>query len=267
MYLLFDIGGTKTRLAASDGYFIDHIEVLETPQNFDEAIPLLGRIAHELSDEKYTLAVGGLAGALSEDKKGLFDPPNLPGWHGRNFVEGFSSYLNAPVTIENDTALVGLGEAVEGAGKGFSIVMYMTISTGVNAVKIHDKRIDENTRGFETGKQIIDIASGATLESFISGSSLTTRFQIDPYEIEDRSIWEDVERIAATGVFNSVLHWSPEVVVLGGGITQKLSIENINKHFSELVDGVFPSFPKIVRAELGDRGGLAGALQIIRNSK
>ena len=58
--------------------------------------------------------------------------------------------------LANDSDLDGLGEATVGAGKGFNIVAYITVSTGIGGVRIVGGKIDVSTYGFEPGHQIID---------------------------------------------------------------------------------------------------------------
>ena len=48
MYLLFDIGGTKTRLALSqDEKTIEREVVISTPRDFQEGVALIAKIAKE----------------------------------------------------------------------------------------------------------------------------------------------------------------------------------------------------------------------------
>lgn len=270
-YLLFDIGATRSRFSTSDGAGISDVVECNTPQNFDEALQTLADTALSLTDDGFELAYGGVAGALNKEKSGLFEPPNLPHWHNRNFVEGFSSLIACPVYIENDTALVGLGEAVHGAGVGHEIVMYMTVSTGVNGVKIAHQQIDESSVGFETGQQIIDISEHldigtinmGSLEEYIGGKKLEERYGKPPSELEDEKIWRQIAEATAVGIYNSVLHWSPNVVVLGGGVLPKLPMNVVRDKVTQLVTEVFPDYPDVVMSKLGDKAAMYGALHMI----
>ena len=271
-YLLFDIGGTNSRFAMSyDGISFSEPKIVDTPKDFDEAIELFSGIAQEISGGQIDRAGGGIAGALNSEKTGLFMSPNLPTWENKNFVESFSKKINSPVHIENDTAIVGLGEAVHGAGKTYNIVSYITISTGVNGVKIIDKKIDESTLGFEIGHQIIDFdnsmgigSSGrGTLEDFISGRETAKRFGVHPREIKDEKEWRKVAEWAAVGIYNTVLHWSPEVVVLGGSMMRDIPSDLIREKLHQMLSEVYPDSPEVLKAELGSVGGIYGALEYI----
>ena len=150
MYLLFDIGGTKTRLALSkDGKKFGDVVIIETPQKFEEGISVFKKAVEELTKgEKITKAVGAISGPLNREHSMVINAPNLKGWNNKPLQKELKKILSAPVVIENDAALVGLGEAVYGAGKGYDIVAYITVSTGVGGARIVNKAIDVSAMGF-----------------------------------------------------------------------------------------------------------------------
>lgn len=262
--LLFDIGGTRTRLAATtEGGFSEPV-FIETPQKFEEAVELIAKEAKKVCGDQIGRAVGGLAGSLDKEKQGLYRAPNLLDWEQKNFVEALSSQINANVVIENDTAIVGLGEAVHGAGKLYNIIAYITISTGVNGVKIANKKIDENVFGYEIGHQIIDVSTHldmtenkGELEDYISGRELEKKYK-DLKDIEEKD-WRSIAEHAAVGIFNSIVHWSPEVVILGGGLIKHIPLEIVKDKLHNMLSSIYPESPEIVKAELGAIGGIYGA--------
>jgi len=272
MYLLFDIGGSRSRFAVSDGEKFAKPEIIDTPKNFDEAINKFSKVAKKICDGKIEKAAGGIAGPLNREKTGIINAPNLSEWNGKNFVKTFSEKIDASVYIENDTAIVGLGEATAGPGKNFKIVVYITISTGVNGVRIIDKKIDRNVFGFEIGRQIIDFdnsmkagSSGlGDLEDFISGRETKKKYGKHPKEIKEPHVWREIAEWASIGIYNTVLHWSPEIVILGGAMMNDIPIKEIEKNLKKLLKDVYPDTPKIAKAELGDIGGLHGALHYVK---
>ena len=86
-----------------------------------------------------------------------------------------------------------------------------------------------------------------------------------PEEIEDDTVWEEVEQVLAFGINNTVVHWSPEVVVLGGGLINNkvLSVERIADHLDDVLY-IFPEAPVLKAAELKDQSGLYGGLALLR---
>jgi predicted NBD/HSP70 family sugar kinase len=270
-YLLFDIGGTKTRIALSYGEnSVDRVKIFETPKLFEKGIEKFVEASREVLGElKVKALVGGVAGPLNKDKSGLLTPPNLPDWRGKPLRKRLSDSFSCPVFLENDTALVGLGEATYGAGKGIETVSYITISTGVNGVKIVREKIDENYYGFEIGHQIVDLDNSMNfgsskkgeLEDFISGREVAKRFGKEPAKIDDSMLWDEISKYVAICVYNSILYWSTEAVILGGSMMGKISLENISNYLRKIMT-IFPELPKIKKAELGELGGLYGALKL-----
>jgi predicted NBD/HSP70 family sugar kinase len=265
MYLLADIGGTKMRIAgAKDPSKFDAPIVLRTPESYEEALALFVDTAKSIAGNETISAIAiGAAITLSPDKRSILRSENLPQWGGHAFADDLEKALQSKVYVENDTALVGLGEATYGAGKGSSIVAYITISTGVNGVRIIDGAIDRASLGFEIGGQYLSHEGDLqTLEQLVSGSAVHERLGVHPRDLgKDWQGWEDLARIAAIGVHNTILHWSPELVVLGGSMFNGvgISVDSVKKHLQEIMKK-FPHIPEIVHSSLHDEGGLYGGL-------
>ena len=279
MYLLFDIGGTQTRVGISKmGTTIDASKTVPTPDNFDTGISTIAAITRELSgSEKIERAVGGIAGPLDRTHGMLIASPkkNLIHWGGKRLREALESAIQSPVLLENDAALGTLGEATAGAGKGVQIVVYMTVSTGVGGSRVVNGAIDPSAFGFEPGHQLIDPTktlytncgeAPGTLENRVSGTALALRFGKPAKEISDASVWEELSLWLAYGINNTILHWSPNVLVLGGSMITgdpAIPIERVTHHLGRILT-VFPDLPLIKKAELTD-SGLWGALALIKS--
>ena len=266
------------RLAISpDGKSFDEPKIVETPQDFNAGMSLFQKITLELSGgKKINAAAGGIAGPLDREKTKLVNSPNLSGWIDRPLKETLQKILKIPVYLENDAAIVGLGEAMNGAGRGEEIIAYITVSTGIGGARIVDGKIDRNIFGFEPGHQIIDPTgmlcpmcdSAGHLEGHVSGVALEARFNKKAYEITDPQIWEEEAKWLAYGLNNTAVYWSPSVIVLGGSMIIKspgISIERVSHHLKKTLT-IFPERPRLVKAELGDIGGLYGALEILKQN-
>lgn len=249
--ILFDMGATKTRIAYSeDGEIFETPKVFETVKNYEENLRIFTETAKQLASGRQ---IKKIIGGMSRSIEGETD---------QKFKNDLESIFEAKVFIENDAAMVGLGEAMFGAGRGFDIVGYVTVSTGVGGAKISAGKIDEHTIGFEPGKQIINIETQETLEDRISGKALQKKFGKHPKEITDEKVWDECARVLAVGLNNIIVEWSPSVVVLGGSMitgNPAISIEKTASHLKEILK-IFPEIPLIKKSELGDFGGLYGAL-------
>lgn len=277
MYILFDIGGTKMRIAVSDGgRHLGQHKITPTPTDFKEGIETFAATVSELTQGATIQgAAGGVAGMYDKEKGELLRALHLHGWEHKPLKESIEKVLGASVFIENDSALAGLGEALYGAGRGHRIVAYFTVSTGVGGVRIVDSRIDASVLGFEPGHHIIDFEGAVspdvnplgTLEDFISGSAFKRRFRVEPTESEEKAVWEELAEQLAVGLFNSVMFWSPEVIVLGGSMIvghPAIDVYTTTLYLKKLLE-TFPYTPLVKKAELGDLGGLYGALTCLKS--
>lgn len=268
MFVAIDIGGTKTRVAcARDIAKIDRKIIFETPQDYTAGFAMLVEAVNKVGGEGIKGIAVGAPGVLSRDRRSLVHAPNLPLWNGAALADELEAALNARVTLENDAALVGLGEAVRGAGKDAAIVGYVTISTGVNGVRIVDGAIDRATYGFELGEQFLGCdATAPTLEDLVSGRAVSKRFGAPPASLgKDHPVWEELAQIVAIGLHNVIAHWSPERIVLGGSMMKEVGIpiDRIRVHLGGL-RRKNPVLPELTLASLGDFGGLWGGLVRLR---
>ena len=276
MYIVFDIGGTNTRIAASkDLKNFEQPIKFKTPLSYDEGMATISEAIKKVSHgETIKGLAGGIRGPLNPDKSGIMSEVYLTDWVGRNITGDLSKNFNAPAFLENDTAIVGLGEVHYGAGRGHQIVAYHTVSTGVGGARFVDGKRDHARVGFEPGHQILDFDRSflgketlPTLENLVSGKHLEQTRGIKPYEIpQNDSIWNELAMRLAAGLRNTTVYWSPDVIVLGGSMivgNPRIHLDDIRNYTEGIMKGFMPC-PKILDAELGDDGGLYGAMALLK---
>lgn len=265
MILLFDIGGTKTRLTVlRDGSDMGKPLIIPTERRFDDAMRIVGEAGKTLlRGERAETIAGGIAGVLNSDKSGVVNASHVgEDWAGKPLKRTLEEMFGSAVILENDAALAGLGEATYGAGRGHAIVAYLTISTGVGGARIVDGAIDASAQGFEPGHHIIDAKTRMTLEEAVSGSGIERRFGAKPEAIQNPALWEELAEKLAVGIHNAIVFWSPDIVILGGSMilgNPAISLERVRAHL-EAFPQIFLEFPKIEKSALGDFAGLYGAL-------
>lgn len=307
MHLVFDIGGTKMRIGIAENFkTISKTVILPTPKSFEEGMALFKNAAKELANgKKIKVISGGIAGPLDKNKTMILNTLNLRGWSRKPLVKKLKKIFKAPVYLENDAALAGLGEAAFGAGVGKNIVAYLTISTGVGGARIVNEKIDQNAFGFEPGHQIIfselqnyynsgscrcgDLKSArklrafketrlrvtphldnfviqSTLENLVSGTAIEKKYGKKPYEIFDAKIWDNVAKDLAYGLHNIAVLWSPDIIILGGSMMKKVGIPvDRAQYHLSRIMKIFPKPPLIKKSKLGDLAGLYGALTHLNN--
>ncbi|MCA9361100.1 ROK family protein [Candidatus Kaiserbacteria bacterium] len=273
-YVLFDIGGTKTRVALSDDLkTLGEVVKYKTPKTAKKGVEEMVKAISSLTSEPIRGMAGGIRGTLNADKTEMVHDTVLTGWVDEPFIKQLEEKLNTKIFLENDTAVVGMGEVHFGSGQGHEIVVYHTVSTGVGGVKIERGKIDDFSTGFEPGHQILDIDhtilgedQEPTLENLVSGGAIKERMGVEPYEIpQEDAIWDQLAFYLAHGLRNTILYWSPDVIVLGGSMIigdPRILLDDIIRHTNAVLDDVVPC-PLILDATFKDTGGLYGAMAIL----
>ncbi len=279
--LSVDLGGTRMRVAVvGPGGAVLRRRVEPTPRRGACPDALLALMAGFLETTGVVEAVVGVPGRVDYATGRLEHAPNLPpGWTLALSEERLSSVLGLPVALANDADLAAVGEARFGAGRHYRDVVYLTISTGVGAGVVLDGHLVHGRRSLaEVGHTVIDrqaAAAGqpATLEDLASGTALT-RLAADAGLAGNgaavvrlvqtghpgaRAVWDRVAEAAAIGVANLAHLYSPDVVVIGGGLGRvgSLLLDPIRAHLARR--GPRGLTVDVVGAALGDDAGLAGA--------
>jgi predicted NBD/HSP70 family sugar kinase len=268
MYVSIDLGKTNTRVACSkDLKNIQQMEKFVTLPNLEEQKKVLkDTIARVVTGEQVKAVVVGMPGIIDRVGGAFYRVNTYPELNGQPFSAFTAGFLDkTTVFIENDALLAGFGEAVGGAGKEFDIVTYLTLSTGVGGVRICFKEIDSSYYYMEPGHQIIvqdgreDLFCGqkGCLQAYVSGPAFETNYKMKPEDCKDDAVWNDY-----SGIINILSMWSPEVVIIGGGLSQKFDfiypglIENLNRQ------NFFP-VPEIRKSAFGDESGIYGGFSYI----
>lgn len=282
-----DVGGTHMRaaLVRADGEILFR-RVLPTPRNADatdELTDLISSVArHVIEGERAAVrVVVALPGQIDYRAGSLLWAPHLPeSWPEQLTEDHLCKMIGLPVQLANDADVAAVGEAYFGSGRKYRDVAYITISTGVGAGFVFGGKLLRGGRSLgELGHTIIDWTAWqrhqpATLEKLASGSGLT-RMAIENglgtlsgerinelvQSGDDRAlqIWGHAISAAAVGIANLAMAFSPEVVVLGGGLgLQQNFFAAVGAAFARDVPREMPPLP-LLAAALGDNAGLVGA--------
>jgi glucokinase len=216
-------------------------------------------------------AVIGVPGPVDYSSGEVLKLSNLPNWEGKISGARLSAELGIPVLLANDADLAALGEHRFGAGRGSTDMLYVTSSTGVGAgVIIGGRLLHARLSLAEAGHTIIDRTTGGTLEDLGSGTAVARAAGADAAVVAARAAQGDPEALRhfrdaaealAIGVFNLVHCFSPEVVVIGGGMSQagELLLGPVREMLALCGSGCPASEARVVKAEGGDDVGLRGA--------
>lgn len=282
MYLVFDIGGTKMRMAFSqDGHSLEKFKSINTPVDFGRGLEILTDYFENIKSPKLKGVSVAIPGVFDKHKTKIVKCKNLMGWVNKPIKKEIDKLFESNSILSNDAKMAGLGEAVYGAGIGKKVVAYLTISTGVGGARVVDGKIPEDSLTLEPGHQIIDADSSidpefikinnryghgvGTLERFISGKDLALKHKKPLEEIVDIKVWTNIAKYLAIGIDNVIVFWKPDIVVLGGGVamSDRLKLEEIDKFLDEYLTLSVPK-PILVKSNLGDSAALYGGLELLR---
>jgi predicted NBD/HSP70 family sugar kinase len=167
--------------------------------------------------------------------------------------------FNKPETLFNDAELVELGEYWHGAGFHSKTMAYITVSTGVGGALIVDGKVDKDGRyNYEIGHQLV---RGKELESQVSGVAVKKKYGVEPKDFTNDVALHEMAEILAEGLYNTVLAWSPDMIVLGGSMItgqNAIPIQHVEDTLQKLVTTIYPHAPCVAKAKLSKLGGLYG---------
>ena len=224
------------------------------------------------------LAAPGLAAA--DNRSIAFMPERLHGLEGLDWQKRFRH--PAPVPILNDAHAALLGEVWRGAARNCRNVVLLTLGTGVGGAAIVDGRLlrghigraghfghlslnPEGVRDITgTPGSLEDAIGDSTVGKRTDGRFSSTRELVAAARKRDRlaqKAWLASVRALGAAVASLINALDPEVVILGGGITQAgdalfTPLARILKEFEWRPGG---SRARIVRAKLAERAGAFGA--------
>jgi predicted NBD/HSP70 family sugar kinase/biotin operon repressor len=114
----------------------------------DAAANLVAVVLEEAGIERSRVVGAGVAlsGPVARDGT-VGSTVILPGWEGLNAVDELSRRLGLQVAVDNDANLGALAEVSFGAGRGFSDVIYVMVSSGIGAGIVLDGRLHRGVTG------------------------------------------------------------------------------------------------------------------------
>lgn len=276
--LAVDLGGTNLRVAriGDQGQVLDRLS-LRTPVNDPRPDALVKLCRELLGREPVSRAVVAVPGRVDHHGGRLDYAPNLPSsWIPHLSEAALSEALQMPVSLGNDGDLAAIGETWFGAGRGAHDVVYVTVSTGIGAGVILNRRLARGRRSIgELGHLVIDRRGriGArTIEQLGSGTQLGRRARALGYadaaallamadlgEANAQQARADVIEVVALALVNAAYAWGPERILLGGGLgrAEPRLIPAIVAALA--AEGPQGMTVEVRLGELGDDAGLIGA--------
>ena len=276
----------------------------ELPQVMVDTISHTARDLLDSTSGGHLSAVGlSAAGPVDTSQGRIMNPPQLHKFENVPLRDMLHNDLGAPVIMENDATAAVLAEHRLGHGQGIKNMLYITVSTGIGGGIITRGKVYHGARGGagEVGHMTIKVdgpecgcGRRGCWESLASGSAIareaTRRLRqgeesllrqlgadnpnninaqiVHQVALKDdvmsKDILEKTSYYLGIGLANVVNIFNPELVVLGGGLTQ-MGDYLLAPAYQVCRERIFPLHAMDLRievTELGDEIALLGALAL-----
>ena len=268
-----DLGGTNIVVGAMSADGKQHFAMRSIPTGAESGAEgvadrivgliegvVLDTLAETNSSRRDVIGVGvGAPGPLDREKGLVVVAPNL-GWKNFPLRDRISERLRLPVTLDNDANCATVGEWWQGAARGGTNVVGMTIGTGIGGGVIIEGKLFHGASDVagEIGHTTIDLngrhckcGNYGCLEAYASGPAIATRARevlvreetasllpslvggkLDSITAETvykaaqqgdavaSEIVRDTARYLGAGIANLLNILNADVVVVAGGVTQ-----------------------------------------------
>jgi predicted NBD/HSP70 family sugar kinase len=219
MFAAVDIGGTKTLVAVFDkhGSIIER-QKFATPVDYEEFKIELTNTVAKLSTKDFQRVVVAAPARLDRKHGVALAFGNLT-WTNIPIGKDAETIFMCPMLLENDAKLAALSEAILLKGE-FRKVLYVTISTGINAGLIIDGKIELDFEDMEAGQLLLEYRGRLMdWEDFGSGRAFQKKFgkRVSDTPADDVDAWYWFARNIAIGLVDLAATLTPEVIIIGGG--------------------------------------------------
>ena len=277
MILAIDIGGTKFSMAAFDGERMARRETRSTDaaggrewmlRQIREIVEAWRR---EMRFERCGIGFGGPVDFVAQRVR---FSTHVDGWRDFDLPAFVRDVAGAPAVMDNDANAGAIGEALYGAGRGFSPLFYMTLSTGIGGGIYEDGRVwrGPDSYGGEIGHLTIR-PSGP--ECLCGARGCFERMCCGLWLARDtgksaRELMEDPAFVAhyvvdlALGLKAAIMLLNPQRMVIGGGIAKagERLFAPLRAELRRQITSWSAARLDVVPAELGDDSVLYGAMAL-----
>jgi fructokinase len=284
-----EAGGTRFVCAIGSGP--DRLEVTSfattTPgESIDRAIAFFQQ--HQRRKPLSAVGVGSFGPVdldATSPKFGYITTTPKPGWANTEFRGRISRALGVPVEFDTDVNAAALGEATWGAARGLRTFIYVTVGTGIGGGGMVNGQLLHGLLHPEMGHLRVphdldkDPYPGACpfhgdcLEGLAAGPALLGRWGHRAEDLPaDHPAWELEAQYLALGLANLICTLSPQRIILGGGVMQRIGLfQMVRRNVQQVLNGylqvraILEQIDQyIVPAALGDRAGVLGAIALAK---
>ncbi|PIN89981.1 hypothetical protein COU60_02715 [Candidatus Pacearchaeota archaeon CG10_big_fil_rev_8_21_14_0_10_34_76] len=256
MILTLDIGGTHIRIAIISNGKIKDKRQIPTPKKKSEIISSIENLISSYDLSKIENISLGVPGTIKNNK---IIGANNTDINGLDFKKILQKKFGLPIFIDNDANCAALGEIHYGHGKKYRNFIMLTLGTGIGGAIIISRKIFRgNSSAGEFCNMLIDkkrfeeSVSASTLRKIAKNSGM-------------KNAYTKIGEKLGIGILNLTYVLDPEIVILGGGISNAKDIyPPIQKIMKE--KDILKRNIHVIKAKLGNNAGLIGA-SLLKNEE
>ncbi|PFV82459.1 sugar kinase [Bacillus sp. AFS059628] len=281
-YIAFDIGGTQIKygIVSETGTVLKHKTVsTEIHLGGEQIIQKLILLSKQLMNEHTVSGIGISTAGIVNIHKGVVTGGVE---HIRNYatipiIDRLQEVLQVPVSIENDVNCAALGEKWKGIGNRKRNFIMLTLGTGIGGAIFIDGELYRG-HSFSAGEWGNMLIEGKPFEEVASISGvirLVRKYKgesdwngkkiFELYDKGDREVTQAVEvffKHLAIRISNLAYIFNPEVIVIGGGITDRGNqfLKEVKEEVEKYLDKEIYSNCEIELAQNGNCAGMIGSI-------
>lgn len=210
----------------------------------------------------------------------ILDSPKVA-WRQYDLGKNLQEALQVPIKVDTDVNASCLGEMTFGSAKELKNVIYITIGTGIGVGVAVNGGLLHGMLHPEAGHILLrkspkDTYEGkcpyhkTCFEGLASGPAMEERYGKKAWELaENQEVWELEADYIAQALANYILVFSPERIILGGGVMHQTQLMQLIRTKTLEYLGGYLNTPQLKDIEnyitlpsLEDNQGILGALQL-----
>ena len=291
LFAAIETGGTKCLVSvgrdpnSATRYQIETAYPDETA-NATELI-ILDEIGRDTLDAIGIASFGPLNVDVESSDYGRIGPTPKPLWEGFNLRSHLQRRFDCPVVSESDVNGAALAEAAWQLDRPINHIAYVTVGTGIGVGVVQNRTIANGLSHPEIGhirvkKHATDHAfpgvcpfHGDCLEGLASGPAIHSRWgaSLSDLGTEHPALALEAFYLGQLAV-NLILHHRPEVIIIGGGVSQTpMLLERMRTECLALLGDYLPelacadSMAKLITPpRLGEDSGILGAFMLAQRA-
>ena len=214
MYLIIDIGGTKTLIAAFNhrGRIIRRYK-FKTPESRTEFLGILKSalvpFSRQYGDSTQQVVIA-IPGWIENNIAVKFG--NRP-WKNLNLVQELKKLFTCPITLKNDADLATVYESTFHRG----LSLFLTFSTGIGGGLARKGQLTKNSASVEPG-HIRYIFDGKNLEweDIASCTAIGTYYGMQATSVRGAKAYTDIAFRVSLGLPQMIQKYHPDTIIIGG---------------------------------------------------